>query len=233
MADERRKSWGDNRSTGRRQSTAPHQETDNSKGVVANTKEISRKSYQEIPDPVTAEWQTKDAKARPIIGLQVADNQLHLIRKQTTAKGSWKTLKKYHEKATLSSKVNLLKRLCGLKLTEHGDMENHIAKMQNLIDQLASLGEPLAEHLSVALFLSSLPDSYGTLITALETRPEEDLTTELVKGKILEEFKRRSNVFPMQNELESKVLKMTKTEVKPKPPLTCFFCKKPRKERMP
>src|SRR6218665_3660601 len=29
---------------GRRQSTAPHQETDNSKGVVANTKEISRKS---------------------------------------------------------------------------------------------------------------------------------------------------------------------------------------------
>ena len=66
-------------------------------------------------------------------------------------------------------------------------MENHLAEMQNLIDQLASLGEvgePLAEHLSVALFLSSLPDSYGTLITALETRPEEDLTvtTELVKG---------------------------------------------------
>src|SRR6218665_2873843 len=106
-------------------------------------------------------------------------------------------------------------------------MENHLAEMQNLIDQLASLGEPLAEHLSVALFLSSLPDSYGTLITALETRPEEDLNTELVKGKLLEEFKRRSNVFPMQNKLESKVLKMTKTEVKLKPPLNCFFCKKP------
>src|SRR6218665_3453896 len=182
---------------------------------------------KEIPDPVTAEWQTKYAKARAIIGLQVADNKLHLIRKQTTAKGSWQTLKKYHEKATLSSKVNLLKRLRGLKLTEHGDMENHLAEMQNLIDQLASLGEPLAEHLSVALFLNSFPDSYGTLITALETIPEEDLTTELVKGKLLEEFKRRSNVFSMQNELESKVLKMTKTEVKPKPPLTCFFCKKP------
>ena len=32
---------------------------------------------KEISDPVTAEWQTKDAKARAIIGLQVADNQLH------------------------------------------------------------------------------------------------------------------------------------------------------------
>ena len=57
---------------------------------------------------------------------------------------------------------------------------------------------------NATLFLSSLPDSYGTLIAALETRPEEDLTTELVKGKLLEELKRRSNVFPMQNELESK-----------------------------
>src|SRR6218665_2138426 len=38
----------------------------------------------------------------------------------------------------------------------------------------------------------------------------------------------------MQNELESKVLKMTKTEVKPKPPLTCFCLQKvkSRKERM-
>src|SRR6218665_3633647 len=40
---------------------------------------------KKIPDPVTSEWQTKDAKARAIIGLQVADNQLHLIRKQTAA----------------------------------------------------------------------------------------------------------------------------------------------------
>src|SRR6218665_3857779 len=114
---------------------------------------------KEIPDSVTAEWQTKDAKARAIIGLQFANNQLHLIRKHTIAKGSWQTLQKYHENATLSRKVNLLKRLCGLKLTEHAcDMENHLAEMQNLIDQLASLREPLAEHLSVALFLSSLPD---------------------------------------------------------------------------
>src|ERR1043165_4383060 len=88
---------------------------------------------KEAPDPVTTEWQTKDGKARAIIGLQVEDNQLHLVRKQTTAKETWQTLQKYHEKATLSSKVNLLKNLCGLKLTEHGDMENHLEEMQNLI----------------------------------------------------------------------------------------------------
>jgi len=56
--------------------------------------------------------------------------------------------------------------------------------MEDLVDQLASLGEPLAEQLTVALMWSSLPDSYGTLITAVETRPEEDLTKELTKNKL-------------------------------------------------
>jgi hypothetical protein len=76
-------------------------------------------------------------------------------------------LKDYHEKSALSNKVNLLKRLCTLKLAEDGNMECHLAQMDDLIDQLASLGK----HLTIALFLSSLPDRYGTLTTALKRRP--------------------------------------------------------------
>ena len=75
--------------------------------------------------------------------------------------------------------------MCGLKLDETGNMENHKAQMEDVIDELASLGKMLAEHLTVAFFLSSLPDSYGTLITALETRPEGDLTQDLVKNKLM------------------------------------------------
>ena len=118
------------------------------------------------------------------------DNQLHLIKKQATAREINFALQKYHEKLTLSNKVNLLKKICGLRLTESGNMETHLAQMEGLIDQLSSLGETLAEHLIVAFFLSSLPDNYGTLITALETRPETDLTQELVKNKLIEENNR-------------------------------------------
>jgi len=35
---------------------------------------------------MNVELQSKDSKARAIIDLQVADNQLHLIREQSTAK---------------------------------------------------------------------------------------------------------------------------------------------------
>ena len=140
----------------------------------------------------TDDWRTKDRKARATIGLLLEDNQLHLVRKLQTAKVTWEALKKYHKKSTLSNKVSLLKKLFALKLTEDGNMEMHITQTEDLIDQMASLGETLADNLTVALFLSSLPDSYGTLITALETRPEEDLTQELVKNKLLEEYRRRN-----------------------------------------
>ena len=189
---------------------------------------------EDPPDPVTDEWRTKDRKARANIGLLLEDNQLHLVRKETTAKGMWTSLQRYHEKSTLSNKVSLLRRICNLKLSEGGNMERHLIQMQDLIDQLASLRETLAEQLTVALFLSSLPESYGTLITALETRPEADLTIELVKNKLLEEYVRRNSNSGDTYSSEQNALKTTgghSRVVAAKPathkPITCYFCKKP------
>jgi len=140
------------------------------------------------PDPVTDEWSIKAKQAQATIGLLLEDSQLHIIRKETTSKATWTAVQRYHEKSTMSSKVSLLKKICALELRDDGDMSEHLADMEDLVDQLASLGEPLAEHLTVALMLSSLPDSYDTRIKALETRSEEDLTKEIVKNKILEEY---------------------------------------------
>jgi len=113
-------------------------------------------------------------------------------------------------------------------------MESHLAQMEDLIDQLSSLGEKLAEHLTVALFLSSLPDSYGTLITALETRDEADLTTELVKNKLIEEFKRR-NETGVTSIQEQQALKTTADKDSRRTAtnntgaqITCFFSVKSR-----
>lgn len=196
---------------------------------------------KEAPNPVTERWTTKDQKARATIGLLIEDNQLHLVRRQTTARGTWNALKAYHEKSTLSNKVSLLRKLCALKLSENGNMENHLQQMEDTIDQLASLGETLAEQLTVALFLSSLPESYSTLITALETRPEADLTQELVKNKLLEEYKRRNEQSAAASGVnhegeDQKALKTTnfrgndqnkQNQQQQYQQLSCFFCKKP------
>lgn len=179
------------------------------------------------PADVSDEWSIKDGKARATIGLLVEDNQLCHVRKHTTSHEMWISLQNYHQKSTLSNKVNLLKRLCSLKLDENrSDMEEHINNMTDLIDQLTALGENLAEPLTVALLLSSLPDSYSTLITALETRPEADLTQDLVKNKLMEESRRRTEQGHGSQQGQEKVLKVNSTSQKYTNKRSCFFCKK-------
>ncbi|KMQ90899.1 integrase core domain protein [Lasius niger] len=145
------------------------------------------------PSAVTelAAWTKRDGKARAIIDLMVEDAQLVHIKTKKTAKDTWKALKDYHEKSTLTKKVFLLKEICSMRLREDGDMESHINKMQELVNKLTALGEVLGDKLVVAMLLCSLPDSYSSMITALESRSEDDLTPTLVKGKLVDEHRRR------------------------------------------
>lgn len=182
----------------------------------------------EIPDAV---WLKADRQARATIGLLVEDDQLRHVRDTSSAKEAWTALQSYHQKASLTNQVFLFKKICSMKLSENGDMESHLNAMLNSVDQLAALGEALKDKMIIALLLCSLPESYNTLITALETRSEDELTIELVKGKLLDEDRRRKNAKGHMNEREDKALKIqskkfVKTLPKDTGDITCFFCKK-------
>lgn len=112
-------------------------------------------------------------------------------------------------------------------------MESYVNAMLNVIDQLAALGEILKEKMVIALLLCSLPESYNTLITALETRLEDELTMELVKGKLLDENRRRKNMKDNMDERSDKALKVQSrkfakvtSQKKNVKNITCFFCSK-------
>ena len=180
-----------------------------------------------IKDPtpilIDAAWRKKDDQARALIGLMVEDNQLMHIMAADTARAAWDTLKEYHQKATLTSKVHLLKRLCRLVLKESGDMEEHINTFSNYVTQLAALGQCLPDDLMAALLLGSLPESFDTLVTALESRPEADLTLQLVKSKLIDEYKRRKGARETKEDScgSEAAMKVSHKEAK-----SCFFCKK-------
>lgn len=162
------------------------------------------------------EWKKLDNKARALIGLAVEDDQLTHIRGKTTAWDSWEALRKYHEKATLSNKVHIMRQICNLKMAENGNAETHINEMSNLFQKLVDIGEKeISESWNVAMLLSSLPRTYDTLITALEAREEGDLTFGFVQQKVLGEYQRRSNN-SICNESESALTVSTE----------CYFCKK-------
>jgi hypothetical protein len=62
--------------------------------------------------------------------------------------------------------------------------------MEEYFDKLATLGKDLEEDFRIAFILSSLPDCYNILTTALEARDEKDLTLSIVKNKLMEEYQK-------------------------------------------
>lgn len=177
----------------------------------------------DLPEGIArdAAWEKRNGKAKATIGLSVEDNQLGHIRKETTAKAAWNALQSYHEKSTLTNKVFLLKRLCRMQMNDNGNMEDHVNIMMDVVNQLEALGEKLKDDLVVALLLCSLPDSYDTLITALESRADADITLDMVKAKVVSEYKRRSESEYTTSSMEE-VLKVSRN-TKP----ICYKCNKP------
>lgn len=174
------------------------------------------------PEPVTTVWTDMNNKARAYISLLVSDNQLNHVRNAATALEAWTNLKNYHEKASLSNKVRLMREICSLKLAEGGDADVHVNMMTELFEKLAALGENLSDNWRVAMLLSSLPHSYDTLITALETRPENDLTLSMVQSKLVEEGRKRSST---HSEVEM-ALKSTHIQShQAYSSMECYFCK--------
>lgn len=171
-------------------------------------------------------WDDADSQAQAYIGLTVEDDQLIHIRERKSAKEMWFALKDYHEKSTLTNKVHLMRLICSLKLEEGGSVPNHIIRMQELFLKLRHIGEEsLSDSWSVAMLLSSLPRSYDPLITALETRSEEELTFAVVQQKVIAEYERRQHAEENSNSGE-KVLKSISSKDSKKFSMKCYFCKK-------
>lgn len=166
-------------------------------------------------------WLKRDQKAIATIVLLIDDTQLSLIRNSTTSKEVWKTLRDYHQKGTLTNKVSILKMICRLQLNENESMEKHLYKLDELFQRFANIGGTFEESFRVAIVLSSLPESYNSLTTALEARNESELTLSLVKSKLMDEFmKRKQTPLP-----DSYVLKAVRINSTNQADIICYYCK--------
>ena len=56
------------------------------------------------------------------------------------------------------------------------DVTNHVNEIKTISEQLEAIGDPKAEHDLVIILISSLPEEFNYLITALETIAESTLT---------------------------------------------------------
>lgn len=73
--------------------------------------------------------------------------------------------------------------------------------------------------------MSSLPDDYHTLVTALEARDTKDLTLTLVQTKIIDEYMRNNN--RNSTDFNNDFDQVMKIDSRGKKQIFCYYCKKP------
>jgi len=177
------------------------------------------------PAEPDAEWIKQDEKAQSTISLSINDSQIIHICKCETAKEMWEELQKVHERANLSNKLYLMRKLYQTRLSQDQDMNDYIRSTLEMVERLHGIGEEIKDFHIAALLLSGLPDSYDNLVTALDARPDDELTLEYVKGKLVDEYKRRTsgksesalNTYDITAAKNSNISRQRE----------CFFCKKP------
>lgn len=177
-----------------------------------------------VEEERTTAWLRNDRKAKAALILLIDDSQLPLVKDCVYAHDVYSALKNYHQKTTRSVRVSLLKRLCSTNLAENGDVEKHLAVFDDLFDRLDGAGMNLDKDTKVCMLLRSLPPSYDGLVTALDSRSDEDISLDVVKAKLVDEFNRHLE----RKGVAVKVEKAMRSEAgKPRNETrTCHYCKK-------
>lgn len=159
--------------------------------------------------------------------MSIEDNQFVHIKRCASAKEMWDRLQQVHERSNMNNKLYLKRKMHGMRLGKDDSMQEHINAMLEIVERLRGLGEDMKDDDVASLLLCSLPDSYGTLVIALEARPEAELTLDFVQGKLMDEFQRRQESVVHDIAVDS-ALKATVSKFQGKRETrSCFFCEMP------
>lgn len=172
----------------------------------------------------TAAWQLSG------LLLLLEDSQLPLVKNSVFAHDVFNALRNYHQKTTRSVRVSLLKKLCTTNLPANGNIEDHLRIFDDLFDRLEGSGTKLDKDTKVCMLLRSLPASFDGLVTALDSRSDEDISLEGVKSKLIDEYNRQLERRDGETSKTEKAMRSDENKsshYQTEGVRTCHFCKKP------
>ena len=155
--------------------------------------DLSRQSLVAYQKQVQ-QWEKKDRKARATIILGVEDSQLGHVKGAETAGDTWEKLCAVYENRGLANRL-FLRRKFFTATWEHGEsMLQVVNRIKEMAEQLAAIGAPVSEEDTVMTILSALPETFNTVVTALESRNATDLALDFVSARLVHEDLKHSDV---------------------------------------
>lgn len=141
------------------------------------------------------DWDILDRKALGAIQLCLSPSVAFNISKAKTTAELMTILDKLYEKPSASNKVFLIKRLVNMKMVEGKSMAEHLNNFNTITSQLASVKITFDEEVRSLLILSSLPESWNSVVMAVSNSVSGSNTLKFddVVGVILSEEMRRKS----------------------------------------
>ncbi len=134
----------------------------------------------------------------------------------------WKKLRDHFQKKTWVNKLELRRKLYSLRLKSGEPVQKHVKQMTEIFEELSVIDNPISDEDKVVHLLTSLPDSFNVLVTALEANSDSVPSLENVVERLLHEEQKMKG-----KESQDDERKVFTVRAKPRRGVTCYYCKKP------
>ncbi|CAH9088439.1 unnamed protein product [Cuscuta epithymum] len=141
------------------------------------------------------EWLKLKRKALGTIRQWVDISIFNHVSQESDPYELWKKLEGLYERKTAHNKASLIKKLVHLKLKSGKSVSEHLSDFQDIINKLTTMKICLDDELQALFLLSSLPDSWETLVVTISnSAPDGVLSLDVIKESMFNEEIRRKEM---------------------------------------
>lgn len=144
----------------------------------------------------------KEKKCKNLLVEHIDDDQLEYVKDKYTAKDMYDGLCDVFERKSVAGQLWLRKKLITLKYRDNGSITEHLLVFDKTVREIRSIGGKMEEIDVICHLLLSLPPSFDSLVTSLETLHPKLLTMEFVKSRLLDENNKRQGRNVKKGEIE-------------------------------
>lgn len=189
--------------------------------------EKTRPTGSDNSTPVRA-FVRKQAEARAEIVLHVESSQLPHLRNSDPAK-IWEDLKTIHQARGFASRIALRRKFLWLSKAKDQPMSNWIAEVRHTAFRLEQIGVEVSDEDLVLVLTQGLPPTYENFVVSLDATDPDQLNSEHVITRLLNEEARQANTSTVTtHEPSTRDVAFFASSQKRTPitEITCFKCGK-------
>ncbi|XP_057806204.1 uncharacterized protein LOC131021133, partial [Salvia miltiorrhiza] len=140
------------------------------------------------------EWLIMHRKIVGYVRRFIEHSIFHHFANEEKADVLWKKMEAMFERKNALNKASIIRKIVRLRYAEGANMTEHLNAYQGLINQSTNMKISLDDEVVALLLLSSLPDSWDTLVVSISnSAPGGALTLQMVKDCLLNEESRRKD----------------------------------------